>query len=111
MHVDLVHFHAGLPLAAVILPPHDDVLQEWSGLESDAALRQPAQTLSEAGISHAVHRLTGAADVEIAVFARQHSANLIAMGTRGSGAMHHLFLGSVALRTAQVSEVPVALMR
>ncbi|WBY01144.1 universal stress protein [Ramlibacter tataouinensis] len=111
MHVDLVHFHAGLPLAAAILPPHDDVLQAWSGLETDAALRLPAQILSEAGIAHAEHRLTGAADVEIAAFARRQTADLIAMGTRGAGAMHHLLLGSVALRTAQVSEVPVALMR
>lgn len=58
MHVELVHFHAGLSLAATLLPPHDDVLREWSGLESDAALHLPAQILSDAGIPHAM-RCTG----------------------------------------------------
>jgi len=111
IHVDLVHFRAGLTLAGAMLPPHDDVLRDWSGSESDAALAGPAQVLSAAGIPHDLHRLTGAADVAIAAFAKDHGAGLIAMGTRGMGAMHHLVLGSVALRTAHLSDVPVALLR
>jgi len=111
LHVDLVHFHPGLSLAAAILPPHDDVLQEWSGREADAALASSLQALAAAGIPHEVHRLTGPADEGIAAFAARTGAGMIAMGTRGTGAMHHLLMGSVALKTALASDVPVALMR
>lgn len=111
MHVDLVHFRPGLSLAAAVMPPHDDVLRQWGTRESDTALAAPAQVLASAGISHELHRLTGAPEAAIAAFAREHGAGLVAMGTRGMGTMHHLLLGSVALRTAHLSEVPVALMR
>lgn len=111
MHVDLVHFGRGLTLAAAILPPHDDVLRQWSSQQFDMALGVSAQVLADAGISHDVHRLTGTPDADIAVFARRQGAEVIAMGTRGMGAMHHLLLGSAALKTALVSDVPVAFMR
>jgi nucleotide-binding universal stress UspA family protein len=111
LHVDLAHFRPGLTLAAAIMPPHDDVLQDWGGRQSDAALDVPAKILADAGVSHDVHRLTGPPAAEIAAFARRQGAELIAMGTRGAGAMHHLLLGSAALKTAQASEVPVALLR
>lgn len=111
LHVDLAHFQPGLTLAAAILPPHDDVVKEWGGHESDVALAEPARLLAAAGISHAVHRLTGPADAGIADFAAKCGAEAIAMATRGTGAMHHLLLGSVALKTAHASGVPVALLR
>ena len=111
LHVDLLHFRPGLTLAGAVLPPHDDVLRQWSGGDGDAVLAQPAQLLARHGISFQVHALAGDADTGIATFAGEHQADLIAMATRGTGAMHHLLLGSTALRTAHVSGVPVALMR
>jgi nucleotide-binding universal stress UspA family protein len=111
MHVDLVHLQPGLSLAETVMPPHDDVVNEWSALQSDDALAQAAQVLSAAQIPHELHRATGAPESGIATFAREHAADLIAMGTRGHGAMHHLLMGSVALRTAHDSEIPVAFMR
>jgi nucleotide-binding universal stress UspA family protein len=111
LHVDLVHFTPGLSLAEAVLPPHDDVLSEWGGHEADVVLAAPAEALAAAGIPYEVHRLAGRPEVAIAAFAREHGADLIAMATRGRGAMHHLVLGSVALRTAHQSDVPVALMR
>lgn len=111
VHVDLVHFQRGLSNAAAMLPPHDDVLRQWSGHESDAALGAPARVLAAAGIPHAEHRATGAPDAGIVAFAAEHGAGLVVMGTRGLGAMHHLLLGSVALKTAHASDVPVVLMR
>jgi nucleotide-binding universal stress UspA family protein len=111
MHVHLVHFQPGLTLAATLLPPHDDVLREWSSLDADSALAVSAKVLETAGIPHTLHRRTGDPATGIALFALEQGTGLIAMGTRGKGAMHHLLLGSVALRTAQTSEVPVVLMR
>lgn len=111
MHVDLVHFGPGLTLAAAVLPPHDDVLQQWSAQESDTALAGAAQVLADAGISHDGHRLSGAPETGISAFASRQGAELVVLGTRGMGTMHHLLLGSVALKTAQAAEVPVALLR
>lgn len=111
LQVDLLHFQPGITLAASILPPHDDVLREWSGRESDAALTQAMQLLGDAGIAHEVHRLTGDPASGIAAFSRTRGCELIAMGTRGLGAMHHLLMGSVALQTVRASDVPVALLR
>ena len=111
LQVDLVHFRPGLSLIAAMAPPHDDVLAQWSGRESEKVLRAAADVLAAAGIPYEVHALTGEPDAAIAAFARSSGADLVAMATRGRGAMHHLVLGSVALRTAHLSEVPVALMR
>ena len=111
VHVDLVHFHSGPSLAAAIAPPHDDIMKQWGAVESDQALDLAARTLSAASIPYALHRVTGAADIGIAGFATQHAAGLIVMATRGRGAMHHLLMGSVALRTAHESAIPVALLR
>lgn len=111
VHVDLVHFQPGLSLAAAIAPPHDDIVKQWGSLESDHALEAASRTLSGDHIPHVAHRLVGAPDLGIAAFAREHMADLISMATRGRGAMHHLLMGSVALRTAHESDVPVALMR
>jgi nucleotide-binding universal stress UspA family protein len=58
-----------------------------------------------------VHRLTGAPGTGIAAFAAERGTELVCMATRGTGAMHHLLMGSVALQTAQASGVPVVLMR
>jgi nucleotide-binding universal stress UspA family protein len=63
------------------------------------------------GIAGPVPGRAGAPDTGIAAFAAEHRADLVAMATRGTGAMHHLLLGSTALRTAHVSDVPVALLR
>lgn len=111
LHVDLVHFRPGLTLAAAVLPPHEDVLRQWSGSAADEVLAHSADLLVRHGIACQVHGLAGEPDTGIAAFARDHQADLIAMATRGTGAMHHLLLGSTALRTSHVSEVPVALLR
>lgn len=111
MHVDLVNFGSGLTLADAVLPPHDDVLAQWSGVQARAAFHTPSELLSAAGIPYGLHGLTGDPGTGIVRFARDTSADLIAMGTRGMGPMHHFVLGSVALTVAQESNVPVALLR
>ncbi|RYY82289.1 MAG: universal stress protein [Comamonadaceae bacterium] len=111
LHVDLVHASPGLTLAAAMLPPHDDVVRHWGGQASAAALAQAQQVLEAAGVSHQVHHLTGEPGTAVAAFADEQGADLIAMGSRGLGAMHHLLLGSVALATARRAKVPVAIVR
>ncbi len=111
LHVDLVHFHPGLTLFEAIAPPHDDVAEQWTGLEHDGALAEAAALLAASGIDHERHRATGSPGADLAAFASRQQADLIALGTRGHGAMHHLVMGSVALSTAHDSDVPVAFLR
>ncbi|MBW8469988.1 MAG: universal stress protein [Thiobacillus sp.] len=111
MHVDLVHFRPGLTLAETILPPHDDVLREWGGRQSHAILEVAAKMLAGAGIAHAVHGLIGEPKADIALFASSQGAELIAMGTRRTGVMQHILIGSAALKTSIICNVPIAIMR
>jgi len=55
--------------------------------------------------------MTAEPDTGIADFVRRHGSGLVVMGSRGMGAMHHLLLGSMALKTALVSDAPVVFMR
>lgn len=111
LKVDLVHFRAGLSLAGAVMPPHDDVLRNWSGGESEAALATAAREFDRAGVAYCVHSVAGDPATGIAEFAKSHRSEAVVMATRGRGVVQKIVLGSVALRTAQASDVPVMFMR
>jgi nucleotide-binding universal stress UspA family protein len=110
LQVELVHFQAPLAYLDTVMPPHDDVLRQWSGEACDRALAAGAACLSEAGIEHREHRLTGDPGAGIAAFVPQCGAELVAMSAHGIGTLRHLVVGSVALKTAHASPVPVAFL-
>jgi nucleotide-binding universal stress UspA family protein len=109
LEVHLVHVQEPLPLLQAVLPPHDDVMRQWSGAAGEAAARGARDLLEKAGIAQHLHLTVGDAPLEIAHLARHTAAELIALGTRGKGAAHHALIGSVALKTAARSAVPVML--
>lgn len=109
LHIDLVHFEPALTLLESVMPPHDDVLRRWSGEQSRRAVAAAARSLAEAGISHEVSLLAGDPAPSIAELAAQRGADLIAMATHGTGALHHATFGSVALKTVVLAPVPVML--
>jgi nucleotide-binding universal stress UspA family protein len=110
LQVDLVHFQPALTLLGAILPPHDDVVERWGGADAAPVVDAARRLLEEAAVAHEVHRIGGDPALGIARFASERQAGLIAMATHGTGSIRHAF-GSVALKTAQLSEVPVALLR
>jgi len=57
-----------------------------------------------------VAQAQGDAAREIVRLAGELASELIVMGTRGLGAVHHALIGSVALKVAQASPVPVVLV-
>jgi nucleotide-binding universal stress UspA family protein len=111
LHIDLLHFQQPLTVMEAIVPPHRDALSYWSGREADEAVSRASEALRASGVEHEIHILAGDPATGIAQFARDRAADLIAMSTRGLGALHHAFIGSAALKTAHLSPVPVALMR
>lgn len=111
LRVEILHFQDSITLLEAIAPPHGDVLEQWGAGKVEAVLARARDALAAAGIEHATHILAGDPASGIAQFARDHPVDLVAMSTRGLGAAHHALLGSVALKTALLSPVPVAFMR
>ncbi len=111
LDVQLVHVQAPLSLAEQILPPHDDLIEQWSTRGAEEAVRASQALFQAAGNKTHLHLSAGDAAAEIVHLAGKTGCELIALGTRGLGAAHHALVGSVALKVAAASPLPVLLVR
>jgi nucleotide-binding universal stress UspA family protein len=111
LDVQVAFVQRPLGFLATILPPHDDVQQEWSTRAAETATQAARQVLSKARIPQHLHITYGDPAEEIAHLAAHTGAELVALGTRGLGAAHHALIGSVALKSAVTARVPVMLVR
>jgi len=93
-----------------VLPPHDDVIEQWNTKEGGRATRAAVVLFRREGIPTQVHLSVGDAALEVRSLAEETAAELVALGTRGLGAAHHALVGSVALKSAAASPVPVLLV-
>ena len=60
---------------------------------------------------HSTQRAVGSPAAEIVRMAAEHGVDQIVIGTHGRGAVGSLFLGSVAQRVANLSTLPVLLVK
>jgi nucleotide-binding universal stress UspA family protein len=67
--------------------------------------------LTQGGVSHDAHAKVGPAAETIVSFARDYHCQLIAMGTRGMGAVASFMIGSVANRVVHLTDLPVLLVK
>ena len=111
LDVQVVHVQAPLTTAEAILPPHDDLVEQWSTKGAERATRASRQLLEDSGIKNHLHLGAGDAAEEIVHLAGHAGCELIALGTRGKGAAHHALVGSVALKVAAASPLPVLLVK
>jgi nucleotide-binding universal stress UspA family protein len=111
VEVHLVYVQPPLTFLETLLPPHRDVIEQWSTRGGEEAARAARETLGAAGIAHHLHLTVGDAATELALLADQAKVDLMVLGTRGKGAAHHAFVGSVALKAAARSRVPVVLVK
>jgi nucleotide-binding universal stress UspA family protein len=74
-------------------------------------LEPATRRLREAGISCDAHIEIGQPAQTISEFAKTYHCAVIAMGTRGLGAIRSLAVGSVATKVVHLSAVPVLLVR
>lgn len=80
--------------------------------QQERVLEDAAQLVRANGLTvGATHGTSGPVATEIVGLARETGAHLIALGTRGMGAVGSLFLGSVALGVVHQSHVPVLLVK
>lgn len=111
LDVQIVHVQQPLTVLEAILPPHRDVIEQWSTREGKEASEGARELFTKAGIRHHLHLSVGESFREIALLAGETQSELLALGTRGRGAAHHALVGSVALKAAVASDIPVLLVK
>jgi len=106
IEVRIAHVQEPLTLIEAVLPPHTDLVRQWSGSAGEAAVARARRTLDAAGIPTSLDVATGEPATTILRLAQESECDLIALGSRGLGAAHHAFVGSVALKVAAHAAVP-----
>lgn len=109
LEVDLAHVR---PPAGVLesLFPARPLPREWGSGETERATRDARAMMYVARLEHRLHEATGDPAEEIVRLAAGLGSGMIFMGSRGLGALHHALIGSVALKVAHGSRVPVLLV-
>jgi nucleotide-binding universal stress UspA family protein len=85
-------------------------MKQWSTQEGEQATQKARELFAREKIAHHLHLTVGDPAKETMLLAQQTGADLVALGTRGLGAAHHALIGSVALKAAVLSGVPVLLV-
>ncbi|MDF3009756.1 MAG: universal stress protein UspA [Burkholderiales bacterium] len=110
LEVHLLWVQPPLSYLQTVLPPHDDVIEQWNTKEGGRATRAAVVLFRSERIPTHVHLSVGDAALEVRSLAEETKAELVALGTRGLGAAHHALVGSVALKAAVACPVPVLLV-
>jgi nucleotide-binding universal stress UspA family protein len=110
LEVHLVYVQQPLTTLQAMLPPHDDVIGQWSTKQGEAATQKARELFAREKIGHHLHLTVGDPAQEVMLLAQQTGADFVALGTRGLGAAHHALIGSVALKAAVLSAVPALLV-
>jgi nucleotide-binding universal stress UspA family protein len=110
LEVHLVWVQQPLTYLETVLPPHDDVMGQWSTQEGREKTQAARELFRGAGVAQHLHVTVGDAALETKAMAEVTGAELVALGTRGLGAAHHALIGSVALKAAASCAVPVLLV-
>lgn len=76
-----------------------------------ACLQAARERVAAAGLAAECHVVVGDPAETIVQFARQRQCELIAIGTRGLGALPGLLLGSVTTRVMHLADVPVLALK
>ncbi len=110
LDVQIAHVQEPLTVLEAVLPPHDDVARQWSAAPGEAASKEARALFEREKISFHLHLSAGDPALEVAQLAAQTGSELLVLGTRGRGAALHALLGSVAMKAAAASAVPVLLV-
>jgi nucleotide-binding universal stress UspA family protein len=111
LDVQIVYVQQPLSYLETVLPPHDDVVRQWGSQAGEDAARPARELFAKEGIRDHLHLTIGDPAAEIVQLANETGCELVAMGTRGLGAAHHAFIGSVALKVAAHAAAPVVLVK
>ena len=111
LEVRIVHVQQPLGVLEGIVTSERAVMEQWTTKAAEEATGAARELFTKAGIRHHLHISVGESFREIALLADETHSELLAVGTRGRGAAHHAFIGSVALKAAAASDMPVLLVK
>jgi nucleotide-binding universal stress UspA family protein len=111
VEVRIAHVQEPLTLVEAVLPSHADLVRQWSRSAGEAAVAQARRSLDAAGIPAVLDLAAGDPAATILRLAQESECQLIALGSRGLGAAHHAFVGSVALKVAAHAAVPTLIAK
>lgn len=86
-------------------------LDDYYREEGTKALVSARALLDEANMPYQHHIGVGEAAATIVGYARDKRAQMIVMASRGGGGFRGALLGSTAIRVAQLSDIPVLLVK
>lgn len=108
----LIHaFNLPIEYTAYGAIPTSVAYMEDKGLDAERRLYERAEALQRQGLTIDTLAREGDPAQVIAEEAEKRGADLIAMGTRGHGALRHLLLGSTAERVVEHAPCPVMTIR
>lgn len=95
----------------LMLMPTEDVLDRWTKKSGRVATARACALLDDARVPHRVEITSGEPAPTIIELATSRGLDLIVMGARGLGAVKGLLLGSVSMKVAQLSPIPVTIVK
>jgi len=111
VEVRIAHVQEPLTLVEAVLPSHVDLVSQWGRSAGETAVANARRSLDAAGIPYVLELAAGDAAATILRLAQESECELIALGSRGLGAAHHAFVGSVALKVAAHAAVPTLIAK
>ncbi len=110
LQIELLNVVDPMPLRAHASMTNQEIsrLQEN---EAEQTLHPARKLLDSAGVAYQAHSRVGSPANEIAEHVRETGCEAIIMGTRGLGPVASLMIGSVAMRVAHLTDVPVTLIK
>ena len=109
--VHLLNMQAQIVSGAVKMFISQQQLNDYYREEGMKALAAARALLDNSGIEYEYHIGVGEIAATIVSYARDKHCQQIVMGSRGGGGFSGVLLGSTAIRVAQLSEVPVLLVK
>jgi nucleotide-binding universal stress UspA family protein len=108
--LDLAHIRSGPDLWQGLPSAERELLEQWGSREAERATRDARALLYIERTAHTLHEAQGEPSAQIVRLAGVLGSELIVMGTRGLGAVHHALIGSIALKVVHASPIPVVLV-
>ena len=105
--VHILHVHAPLPYAGASGVVGRETIERYHQEESEKALAVALKPLQKAGIKCTTSWVVGEVAREVAASVKRHKADLVVVGTHGSGGFLGTALGSTAMKIIAAAKVPV----
>ena len=111
LELHLVNVQLPVASGAVRMFIPQDQLREYYDDEGHKALRAANDLVQASGVPFHCRVGVGDPAPTIVHYCTEHGCDLIAMGTRGLGALGNVLIGSVATKVIHLAQVPVLLVK